>query len=165
MVNPSPSENLIAIISALLYGVLFSFVSDFVRLFFDLIVIFISAIKTKEEMLKKDKNEPKARINAKQITPVITAFKILFFGLGFSVISYITLDGNLRLYILISSIIGWYLTDRFIFSKLHVNILVFAENTAEFCKNLLKKLCLRFKKMSFFKKSQKNAVINDHRPP
>lgn len=165
MVVFSPLKILISVVSALLYGAILALTINFVSAFFDFIRMLFLAFKKDIEMPKECKSASGSIVNRSPKPIAITFFGIVLFGIGFSVISFITLDGNIRLYTLLASILGWHFSEVQLFSKARVSV----RNAMKIIISKLKKLCqklrLQHKNAHFFKKSQKNALTNDHRPP
>ncbi len=165
MVNHGILSTLTVIISALLYGVYFSVIAGLVSLFFDLIKIPFFGFTAKKQGCMTDKKVDVAQSSSEWKSPIYTAFGILIFGIGFSIFSYATLDGNLRLYPLLLSIFSFRIVDKFVISKLHVMILGYAYKICFGMWKLLEKAVRETKKKAMLRKSTKNAQINGHRPP
>lgn len=165
MVVFSPLQVFISTVSALLYGVVFAIITNFASTLFDLFRLLFFISKWDDKMQKAGENDI-GNISLQSRRPIaITFWGIVLFGIGFSVISFITLDGNIRLYTLLASILGWYLSEILILSKLRISILNAIRIIVSKLTKLSEKLRLRCKNAHFFKKSQKNALTNDHSPP
>ncbi len=165
MVNFPLLKILHSFISALLYGAFFSLIANFIYLLFDSARIFLFAIKRDNDAQRRIIHTSSDTGYSQQRHIVIVVAEIIIFGIGFSVVSFITLEGNLRLYSLLSSILGWYFTETLILVKTRTSILNIIEKIALKFQKLSEKLRFRYKNRHFFKKIQKNASTNDRSPP
>ena len=110
MMGFSSIEILNSVLFAVIYGAFFAFIYESVRL---ALLVFKSLPKVCSEILVFEKIFPtppitKAVKSAKTGRP-FSFFSVLAFFFGFSVISYISLDGDIRLYMLILSSASFFL--------------------------------------------------------
>lgn len=99
MISESLPEIYFSIISALIFGLIFSALVSTFRLFFTLFNSVIYLLP--KSILKKiDLKEITATFNLslKKEGRVALFFKIVFLAIGFSLLSYFALDGEIRLY-------------------------------------------------------------------
>lgn len=150
-------------ISALLYGLFFSFIMNLVILVFKISQLVTHAFFA-DEYNEKSKIEEVIKANHSKKTPlVITILGILFFGIGYSIITYFSLDGRLRLYSILSSFLGCYIIDRHVAPNFTFFILL-KTGMILFLLNKTRKNTKYVKMKNIFHKKSKNTQTNDHPP-
>jgi hypothetical protein len=110
MIEYGLKEVLVSIISAVVFGTVFSFF----RLFLGLIT-FCTRININGTGYKKLEEKPwhKSAINKGDYTSSFGVFiSVLVFGLFFMVLSYAFLDGQIRIYFLVACLAGYIIADK-----------------------------------------------------
>lgn len=156
MVIHSLKETLIASISALIYGVIFSVLIEFITfvflvvrtVIFDEDILCIGKIKEKNSIVNSD---------CKGETPFFPkALSIVLFGLFFILHAFCTLDGNVRLYSLVIMLISYKLCRRFILSKIGIMSLKYIIKAKKYAIAKIKKLLSSLKKHKCFAEKGQN---------
>ncbi len=128
-----------SVIYAFAFGVIFSVAFSLCRLVRGMLA---SILDVTSEFIKFSKIFPlpnfKKFINPKKNGAVFSFLSIIFFTLGFILISYLSLDGTIRIYMLIVSFASFYLSN-FTFCEILSKILLCILNL------FLKFLCLIFR--------------------
>ena len=145
-------------VSALIFGLLFSFLYTLSALFFNAIYaffFFLSKPNTTSNSEETDNILSKIKSTPLSIKVVF----ILLFGIGFTLLSYLTLDGIIRLYMIAISLFAFFLPERLLLQKFRSFLLT---NITK----LTVKIVNFFKKTTkFIKKCAKNRKIAKILPP
>ena len=136
--------------SALLYGAIFAFLYVFALLISSIIRLLFALILSPgiyEDTTKKDELFSKI----KSPTLFIKMSAIFIFGIGFTLLSYLTLDGMIRFYMIALSVSAFLLAKQFFF-----------QNASSFLLSIFSNITVRFAKLlssipKFRKKHSKNA--------
>ena len=117
MMSFSLDEILVSIVSAFVYGLIFAFCISLALIIKSLIKGLPCIIR---EMLFYEKllplPQPMRPTGDEKNGPFLLCGSIFLFALGFSLLSYFSLDGEIRLYMLIISFASFYLSN-FVFFK------------------------------------------------
>ena len=110
-------------LSALVYGAIFAILSQFtasllsalkgVLVFLPRAFIYDGAAIIKL-LAVKEIFEERIKVRNKIIDEIIVFMKVLVFGIGLILLSYIYLDGSIRLYMLFISVLSYFVSYRFI---------------------------------------------------
>lgn len=119
MISFTNPEIFLSIIYAVLYGGFFAFG-------YSVLLTVNSLIKSSSDImlgiLRFDKIFPlpryKSLLNSQKHGPIIAFLSIVFFSVGFVLLSYLSLDGIIRLYMLVLSFASFYLLKITIFDFL-----------------------------------------------
>lgn len=152
MMSFSEREILLSVVYSMIYGVIFSS-------FYSFILVTSSMVKSIPIVLKKilvfDKllPAPKTRSCITKSSGKITAFlSVIAFALGFSLLSYIALDGQIRIYMLVLSSASLYISNFVFFGIFEAvissvfDIVIFVISLSVRC------LIMAVKKVNFVKK-------------
>ena len=161
MVNHKTTSVIIHIVSALIYGGILSIIINF-------IYAPKYVIKHLNELAKKHKLGVLSDENSGRDSIVISLQKslpfsvlaIFVFGIGYLILSYVLLDGNLRLYFLFSAVFSYLTADKFCVALLRGKIPSIAYLFFKFYCDL-KKYLFNAKIKRFFSKNDKNEELND----
>ena len=100
MAELSSSITFTSIVSALIYGLFFSFFAEFVAIWARLTSF--SSLHINNSNTTRDNDIQNAHTVDFETKPIaVTILTIFLFGIAFLVLSYDTLDGKLRLYLLL----------------------------------------------------------------
>ena len=114
MISYSNEEILHSIIYALLYGLAFSFFN----FCFDIANTFFLSIFYRVKIVRKeDNNDIVLAKNRTGLGGFLVFMKIFLFSLGFMVLSYVALDGVVRIYMLVLCFASFYLAKNMIFNR------------------------------------------------
>lgn len=137
MMTFSSAEILESMICALIYGASFAALLSLAMLIKGLVVKSGEIFK---EIIGFEKIFPLPRFKeivfAQGCGAVLSFFAVVSFAVGFSMLSYYSLDGELRLYMLILSFASFYLS-KFVFSEVFVKIFLLFFRTFLTCFALL----------------------------
>ena len=120
-------ENIVnVIISALIYGCCFSFFDEFVvALFYTIKLLFSIFFRSHTGDVTDSTNDNY------ESTPIpLIVSNVLVFGIGFMLLSYCFLDGNLRLYPLIISFSSYKMLSNYVSTKLRKRFLAGISNSS-----------------------------------
>ncbi len=121
------------IISALVFGALFSIFRFLTQLTFLTIKTIINAPNTiKADKLKDAKKTIRNIEEEYNTTSIGTFLYVVFWGLGFTVLSYVFLDGQIRLHFLVLCLLGYNITNRTVIKFLRTGCLWILTRTV-FC--------------------------------
>lgn len=125
MVGFYAPNSLNTIVSALLYGLIFSLLTELATVIIHVFSILFSCAKT----VGKSKNQGN-EINCVTVDfsekPLSVSIVTIFsFGIAFLVLSYATLDGSLRLYPLLIMLTSYKASEQLLFSKARVSFIRF----------------------------------------
>ena len=141
MIFINSSQTFISVISAIIYGGIFSFICNVSTV----ICYFMSIVFSKE--IKQYSSTENHGILSNIIPTGISIVLVLLYGLGFVLLSYYTTDGELRLYMLILALSSQSLLDK-----------ILLKNSSNFFCNLLytrkEKICNLLKSVKKSKNSQ-----------
>lgn len=160
MAELSSSITFTSIVSALIYGLLFSFFIEFIDIFACLTSFSFLYINNRNTTQDNDIQIASA-VDFKTKPIAITILTIFLFGIAFLVLSYDTLDGKLRLYLLLIMLTSYKAIDHFLLSRTRTIFLRFACNINLHLKKILKKAAAHLKNRSHLIKNGKN----DQMPP
>ena len=160
MAELSSSITLTSIVSALIYGLLFSFFIEFIDIFACLTSFSFLYVNNRNTTQDND-IQIASTVDFKTKPFAITILTIFLFGIAFLVLSYDTLDGKLRLYLLLIMFTSYKAIDHFLLSRTRTIFLRFACNINLHSKKFLKKVAAHLKKRSHLIKNGKN----DQTPP
>ena len=160
MAELSSSITFTSIVSALIYGLLFSFFIEFIDIFACLTSFSFLYINNRNTTQDNDIQIASA-VDFKTKPIAITILTIFLFGIAFLVLSYDTLDGKLRLYLLLIMLTSYKAIDHFLLSRTRTIFLRFACNINLHLKKFLKKAAAHLKNRSHLIKNGKN----DQMPP
>ncbi len=110
MISFSPHRILVSAFSAFIYGVCFSFLYSLI----------MSLERSFFLMFSNKHTSAKTPLNVGDLhgNTGIQCFMIFTYGIGFAILSYLTLDGVLRLYMLLLSLFGFFVTQKLFLNKL-----------------------------------------------
>lgn len=139
--------------SALLYGAIFAFLYVFALLISSIIRLLFALILSPqicENATKRDE----LLLRIKSPTLFLKMLSIFIFGIGFTLLSYLTLDGMIRFYMIALSVSAFLLAKQFFF-----------QNASSFLLSIFSNITVRFAKLlssipKFRKKHSKNAPKN-----
>lgn len=159
MITFSIREIIFSALSAVIFGVVFS---AFVCTLDMLIGVASSLPEFLIASVRFDKVFPPARLSVsarkRSVGPIYLFFCILIFALGFSLLSYISLDGEIRIYMLILSFASFYLSKISFCNFLTRAILWLFDGAISLVTLALRCLVLPIKLLiRFVKKAQINA--------
>lgn len=163
MVTPNVLTTFNSVISALLYGLIFSFITNFIVVILKLIRLLVNIILTNRHNEKGDINKMKNNGYSQKPPDIITVIGILLFGLGFSIISYFSLDGCLRLYTIFSSFFGCWIIDKFVVPRFSF-IFLQGVKILSWLDSKIQKGTKHLKMKIIFQKKSENTQTNDLRP-
>jgi hypothetical protein len=146
-------ETLTSIISAFSYGVLFSFFTFLLRL------KSIVSESFKHSAVGYEITEKNTKIDAISKSLSLSSLEIflsvILFGLGFVTLSYVSLDGYIRLYTLVFALLGLYVANILfvkILSYTLMRVLVYTFRCIRICKKSIHEAIHR--EISSFKQSK-----------
>ena len=133
-----------SVVSAFVYGVVFSFLRSFTGIIFFVIkTLYAHFISSPQKSLKHQKT-----------TSFGIFISVVLFGIGFSIISYVFVDGCIRMYLLLFSLLGVYLSNITIVRFLNSVVLLTITKTLNIIalctqklKNFITKLKFHLKKL------------------
>lgn len=134
MMSFSTGEILASVIYAIAYGTLFAIAFTLIVTIKEFAVLFYDMLKS---CINYEKIFPLPKFTIKKITPkisgVTSVLSIFFFAIGFSLLSYLSLDGEIRLYMLIFAFASLYLS-KIAFLNFFINafLLIFGLFNAAF---------------------------------
>ena len=108
MIHFTYQEIIFSIFVAILWGVFFAFFYSFGR-----IVSFLPHIMS--TIIKNDKHHSVVDLYGKSLGYINTTLSFITYTIGLIIISYISLDGVIRLYIILLSVIMFILTKKIVF--------------------------------------------------
>jgi hypothetical protein len=161
MVGLNTTNALGAIISALLYGLIFSLFAEFVTTIICALIIMISCLKTKNEHKYPGIRGNYYPDNFSEKPLAVSIVIIFSFGIAFLILSYVILDGNLRFYPLFAMLISYKASEHFLFSKARIAFIQCIFNFSIAFRKALVKIKNNAKKHLRFIKNGKN----DYTPP
>ena len=131
--------------SAFLYGIFFGFISELTLIFWCFVRVIFFSFKIK----KHDNNANQKSVNFTKKPLLFTVTSIFMFGLGFTIMSYVIIDGSLRLYPLAISVLTYKFLDIFLLVHLRTKLIRFLfrirEVLSNHCRSLMKKAKIHIK--------------------
>ena len=164
MVTNGALATLISAISALLYGLLFSFITFLVGSMLKFTQILIGTYFAKKHDKEIEINKTIDDCFSRPLPLMISVIEILLFGIGFSVVSFLSLDGRLRLYTAFFSVLGCWIIDRFIATKYFHFISSLTGKILFLINNRIRKSIKCAKIKNILRKKSKNTPTNDLHP-
>ena len=135
-----------SVVSAFVYGIVFSFLRSFAGIIFLVIkILYTHSISSHKKSL-----------NHQKTTSFGIFISVVLFGLGFSIISYVFVDGCIRMYLLLFSLLGMYLSNITIVRFLNNIVLLSMTKTLNIIFLCIQKLKSCITKFKFHLKKSKN---------
>ncbi len=138
---------LVSALSALIYGALLDILFTFTIIFYDIVSTPFRWKNNAKMQRKTEQAEEKSPI-------IINVIFIFLFGIGYTVISYVTLDGIIRLYTALFSLIGFLLPEKMVMKKIRIRLKSKITNT---CLQIVKKTNIVASKLSKTLKTKKKS--------
>lgn len=108
--------------SALLYGFVFAILYSLSVLFTNLFLMCFDAILTPQKA--RDPKSVECHLQKAKDSPIFLRVIFIFlFGIGFTILSYATLSGIIRLYMVVISLCAFFVPELLIFKKLRYFLL------------------------------------------
>ena len=136
--------------SALLYGFIFAILYSLSVVFTNLFLVFFDTILTPQ----KARNLKKAECHlqkAKDSPMFLRVVFIFLFGIGFTILSYATLSGIIRLYMVVIALCAFFVPELLLFKKVRFLL----QSHSLYLSNKIALILLKTRKMS--EKSKKNS--------
>ena len=160
MAELSSSITFTSIVSALIYGLFFSFFAEFVAILARLTSF--SSLHINNSNTTRDNDIQNAHTVDFETKPIaVTILTIFLFGIAFLVLSYDTLDGKLRLYLLLIMLTSYKAINHFLLAKARTFFLRFVCNINLHLKKIKEKASMCLKNRPHLIKNGKN----DQTPP
>ena len=119
---------------------LFGFASEFAVFFLNLVHVIFSVFKI-ENYSKKSAQEI---TGFTKIPLLFSGAAVFMFGIGFTIMSYVIIDGNLRIFPLAIAVVSYKVSDIFLFKRFRVKLvrlLIKIRNILlNHCKGLVKRI-------------------------
>ena len=108
--------------SALLYGFVFTILYSLSVVFTNLFLVFFDTILTPQKA--RDLKRAECHLQKAKDSPMFLRVIFIFlFGIGFTILSYATLSGIIRLYMVVISLCAFFVPELLIFKKLRYFLL------------------------------------------
>ena len=145
-----------AIISALIFGAIFSFFSTLISIICNILPTVILRLSNAfAHCGNSSENTRNIPLSSKR-NMWQTVLMFLSFGIGFTILSYVALDGNLRLYMLFFAVISYRLSYKYIFLRIKRKAFLFITKIANSFVLLTIKALEKAKKHKLYTKTTKN---------
>ena len=108
--------------SALLYGFVFAILYSLSVVFTNLFLVFFDTILTPQK--ERDIKRAECHLQKAKDSPIFLRVIFIFlFGIGFTILSYATLSGIIRLYMVVIALCAFFVPELLIFKKLRYFLL------------------------------------------
>ena len=108
--------------SALLYGFVFAILYSLSVVFTNLFLVFFDTILTPQKA--RDLKKAECHLQKGKDSPIFLRVVFVFlFGIGFTILSYATLNGIIRLYMVVIALCAFFVPELLIFKKLRYFLL------------------------------------------
>ena len=136
--------------SALLYGFVFAILYSLSVVFTNLFLVFFDTILTPEKA--RDLKKVECHLQKAKDSPIFLRVVFIFlFGIGFTILSYATLSGIIRLYMVVIALCAFFVPELLLFKKVRFLL----QSHSLYLSNKIALILLKTRKMS--KKSEKNS--------
>lgn len=136
--------------SALLYGFVFAILYSLSVVFTNLFLVFFDTILTPQKA--RDPKRVECHLQKAKDSPIFLRVVFIFlFGIGFTILSYATLSGIIRLYMVVIALCAFFVPELLLFKKVRFLL----QSHSLYLSNIIALILLKTRKMS--EKSEKNS--------
>lgn len=136
--------------SALLYGFVFAILYSLSVVFTNLFLVFFDTILTPQKA--RDLKRVECHLQKAKDSPIFLRVVFIFlFGIGFTILSYATLSGIIRLYMVVIALCAFFVPELLLFKKVRFLL----QSHSSYLSNKIALILLKTRKTS--KKSEKNS--------